>query len=1558
MATSGGWCSVCRGDAESHDDLIKCRGCKTKYHLNCAGLRAWPDSKEWRCDGCVGSDSKNSGLQKRIRAVRAVHKEISSRAAGFFEQNKAALAPFVSADAMARLTAGGAAVLAKAKPLTIGAHEPYIKAQLRAYQCEGVNWLLAQYAVGTGGILGDEMGLGKTIQTLAFLSRLKAAGLPGPHLVVTPLAVLQNWANELKRFTPELSFVKIYGSASERDRLLNSAAVVQAEYDVYLTTYDTLRAEEAFFTEAFLFHTITIDEGHRLKNEASSLCASLARLPIPFRLLLTGTPLQNNLHELWALLSYILPGTLSSESFDGAARVGLDGGQMDHSAVAQARLLLESLMLRRVKSQVETSLLPKVEYVLKPPLMPLQRAWYRRLLQTASADDVLEGGGLEGGGGSGGSDGSDGSGLLTVAQLQSRLMQLQKVCNHPKAIALTIDRDRAAAAAKHAAAAGSSFIKLPPMDSSHLSAAAREDEATLRALVGPSLIAASGKLAMLDRLLVRCKAAGSRALIFSQYTLSLDVLEEYVADRWGARGRAYFRLDGTTNRIAREMDMRSFNAPGSEAFLYLISTRAGGQGINLATADVVVLYDTCYNPQVDLQAQDRAHRIGQTKQVKIYRLISPSTFEERVLLRARQKLLLDALVIKKAGEGGAGVALLEAADEGDEGGDMGKLSVQELYRMLSHGADAVFDPTADLRPPPTAEEIDAMLDAAKPANVHDDLEEAGGEAAEELAEEGPQQAAQQAAPQPMHGYRCGRCGLPKKGHVCGAGVAGATAPSVSAEARGEGLQPLTTAEDEWEPPPTTRSHAELVAEVKEHMAALGLTQKQFAQRVAGQRLAKSNVSFWLKLCGGLLKPEKLAWIDRLVAAYLDDPERVSARFLKADDAGADEAKADEAEAEADEVAEAEAAEEWAAEDEWEPPPTTRSHAELVAEVKEHMATLGLTQKQFAQRVAGRRLRQAYVSHWLKLCGGQLKVHTISWIDRLVAAYLDDPEGVSARFLKADEAGAAPAKWEPPPTSREHSELVQAIQEHIVTQRYTQAQLGARMGKNASTMSQWLLGKVPPGPCAKLDARAAAYLADPEGVAARCAADAAAADAAAAAAAAAREVQKREAEARALAARVGHKRKAAPPDRFSPPRIGDSRAPRATLHHDDWCFSCGDGGEIIECTVCPRSYHLSCVHLTEVPKGSWYCPWHACWECARKSTDVGGQLFHCMTCPLTYCFDCAPDAYTEGNAVRTAEATATSAMLEQRGIQSTKSYLFFHCDDCKTERRKPPVPVTLKRARAATEAGPTVGDEAAPAEGGAGGAEGGSDAGVPDVVELANLKAAWRYELDGTQVRVEQHEFHRLEKGVQLTDSGKGFTRDFASAIFSDVEVLETRQQESAKWLQSMNKKLKEPIPQSYKGEWQLRLERSSAGVASEAELSQKVHAARSEAGVAQHAMMEASATEAAAVPLAPLDELLEKGTLRREDEPTAAPEPKKPRTSIGLADADSPERSEKLLASLAEYLETCGGSAEMIIGWYTKTGWYNKQGATEGTTYSYFINTQVSRIAAPSWAHSRAEPCR
>ena len=295
-----------------------------------------------------------------------------------YKREAAQLRPFVEPSKLKELKAG---TKPRFESISIGPDPPFVQAQLRPYQIDGVNWILKQYALGTGGILGDEMGLGKTIQTLTFLSALKDAGQPGPHLVVTPLAVLQNWANEMKRFVPTLSFVKIHGGVSERDRLLSDPAVLSAGYDVYLTTYDTLRAEEVFFTETFLFHTITIDEGHRLKNEASSLCASLGRLNVPFRLLLTGTPLQNNLHELWALLSYILPGVLSKAgeaSIEEAADV--EAGEMDRTAVGQARALLESLMIRRVKSEVESSLLPKKEYVLKLPLTALQREWYRALL--------------------------------------------------------------------------------------------------------------------------------------------------------------------------------------------------------------------------------------------------------------------------------------------------------------------------------------------------------------------------------------------------------------------------------------------------------------------------------------------------------------------------------------------------------------------------------------------------------------------------------------------------------------------------------------------------------------------------------------------------------------------------------------------------------------------------------------------------------------------------------------------------------------------------------------------------------------------------------------------------------------------------------------------------------------------------------------------------------------------------------------------------------------------------------------------------------------------------
>ena len=414
-----------------------------------------------------------------------------------------------------------------------------------------------------------------------------------------------------------------------------------------------------------LIITVAADEGHRLKNPTCAMNRSLARVISPFRLLLTGTPLQNHLGELCSLLNYILPGVLTHEAmatFESAACSAT--GHMDRAAIAKARRLLESLMIRRVKSQVEAGLKPKLEFVLRAPLTSLQRYYYRAVLLKDDADLVARG-------------------LMTVSQLINKMMQLQKVCNHPKCIVFSIDRERALASKLAAASKGSEFQQLgagTTLDIVNVEQETRQREAALRALTGDALVASSGKLQLLDRLLVQLKAAGSRVLLFSQFTLTLDVLEEYALSRWGALGSAFMRLDGSTNRIDREMDMRTFNAAGSTVFLYLISTRAGGLGINLASADTVVLYDSAYNPHVDLQAQDRAHRIGQMKQVRVYRIVAESSFEERILLRARQKMLLDGLVINS---GNSDSAMVEDSD------DVGNLSAQELWSMLSFGADKV-----------------------------------------------------------------------------------------------------------------------------------------------------------------------------------------------------------------------------------------------------------------------------------------------------------------------------------------------------------------------------------------------------------------------------------------------------------------------------------------------------------------------------------------------------------------------------------------------------------------------------------------------------------------------------------------------------------------------------------------------------------------------------------------------------------------------------------------------------------------------------------------------------
>jgi SNF2 family DNA or RNA helicase len=246
--------------------------------------------------------------------------------------------------------------------------------------------------------------------------------------------------------------------------------VLGGQYDIYLTTYEMLITMEGFFTENFLWHTITIDEGHRIKNDGAKLVASLARISAPFRLLLTGTPLQNNLNELWSLMHYILPVALKDckETFEQACVVA--EGQLDKTVTRQARALLESMMLRRVKADVEASLRPKIQYVLKVPLSGLQRRMYRLFLDQNSAIE----------------------GLASKTQIISMCAQLQKTINHPKTILFDVERRRKAARELVKKAAGAEFFSLPECLQEQ-SASSKQLEQELGLLQGRALVAASGK---------------------------------------------------------------------------------------------------------------------------------------------------------------------------------------------------------------------------------------------------------------------------------------------------------------------------------------------------------------------------------------------------------------------------------------------------------------------------------------------------------------------------------------------------------------------------------------------------------------------------------------------------------------------------------------------------------------------------------------------------------------------------------------------------------------------------------------------------------------------------------------------------------------------------------------------------------------------------------------------------------------------------------------------------------------------------------------------------------
>ncbi|KAJ1817125.1 chromatin remodeling complex Adenosinetriphosphatase [Coemansia sp. RSA 2598] len=488
---------------------------------------------------------------------------------------------------------------------------------MRDYQLRGLNWMISLFENGINGILADEMGLGKTLQVISFIGYLKHyRGIAGPHLVVVPKSTLHNWKSEFNRWVPDLDVFLLHGDKHQRAEIFDNH-LRRSDFSCCITTYEMclICKNELRKTN---WQYIIVDEAHRLKNENSMLSKLVRMFSSERRLLITGTPLQNNLHELWALLNFLLPDVFgSSDVFD-------EWFQKDESdqeqVVQQLHKLLQPFLLRRVKSDVEHSLLPKKEINLYVGLTPMQRTWYRRILERDIAAINGAVGKKEG-----------------KTRLLNIVMQLRKCCNHPYLF--------------DGAEPG------PPYTT---------DE---------HLVFNAGKMAVLDKLLKRLKEQGSRVLIFSQMSRMLDILEDYCQ----FRDYKYCRLDGSTDHEDRVESIADFSRADSDKFVFLLTTRAGGLGITLTAADTVLIYDSDWNPQADLQAMDRAHRIGQTKQVYVYRFISEDTVEEKVLERAMQKLRLDQLVIQQG--------RLAQPSKGT--------SREQLLDMVQFGAESIFNSASD-----------------------------------------------------------------------------------------------------------------------------------------------------------------------------------------------------------------------------------------------------------------------------------------------------------------------------------------------------------------------------------------------------------------------------------------------------------------------------------------------------------------------------------------------------------------------------------------------------------------------------------------------------------------------------------------------------------------------------------------------------------------------------------------------------------------------------------------------------------------------------------------------